>query len=262
MKMPACTSSHSAGLSGLPAPSSRAAILASRPVLRCSTLWAASFACISAWSGSTFGAAASTDRLTARCRSRPPRRPSAARPAWEPGGTAAASRPRPTPARPPYIQVSGISSPRSAVMGAVVVADEFAGAPVRTAANASATRIVSSVGSDTEIGASELVTDSGSSAVTSTCRASTSASWVKALRSASGSASMTRPPAESASSSRAALAAPAWSRATTSSRTSASLTSLVTSPRAVSLVSAPSESTSTERCPSVPAMSTAARTPS
>ncbi len=52
------------------------------------------------------------------------------------------------------------------------------------------------------------VTDSGSSAVTSTCRASASASSVKAWRRASGSASITRPPAASASSSSAALAAP------------------------------------------------------
>ena len=165
---------------------------------------------------------------------------------------------------PPYIHVVGTTKPPLSAAGITNCSAAASSAcSGRTAENAEADTVPVSDGSLTSTVASSAVTLSGTWAVTSTCRASTSASAAKAAFSAAGSASMTWPWPASAMSSSAAMAAPVCSRATTSTRTSASVTALVASSSVASLpLSAPSERTSSERWPSSPARSVAAMMPS
>ena len=101
---------------------------------------------------------------------------------------------------------------------------------------------------------------SGTWAVTSTWRSSASASAAKVRVSASLVAGITWPPPAAARVVRSS--AGRSTRDTTSRRICAASTAAVTVSSVVSVVSAPSESTTSVRCPSVPATSTALRTPS
>ena len=106
------------------------------------------------------------------------------------------------------------------------------------------------------------VSPAGMATFTSTWRANASASSLNACSRAAGSALMTWPLPASAMLWSGPSCFAVWFRATTSTRSSPSPMAAVTSSRSVLLVSAPSESTSSVRWPSVPAIEAAASTPS
>ncbi len=254
MKIPTWTSSHSAGLKGLPAPSSRSSIRVSSPLLALSTFSAVWVACSSA---SPLVSSPRTPALLTRSvyavASSAPVSGFALRGA---SMTSTTTRPSPSAASPAY---------RNVVFSTIGSSDSGTAGPAPGAASpigvkASAVSSPCSEPSVTATVASAAVTVDGTSAVTSTCRASTSAWSLKAAARASGSALIDSPPPAAAISSSAA----GWSCSseTTLTWTSLSVTAAVRSSSGASLVSAPSESTSSWRWPSVPAMSMPAETPS